>query len=1054
MKYSILLFYTILFFFNAEISATEYYVSPTGNDLHAGTLAAPFKTLQKASDVVQAGDIVTIRGGIYRNSDFNDGDIWAGANALTITANGNEDNYIIFRAYQNEKVIIEFDANYGIFIKNSSYIKISGLEVKGIGNLITYNEAVAAWGLYKDESGMVHDLATELGIDPSDPLLLGSTITKNTQLNSSKPSYYNGRGIVVNNCHHIEINNNIIRDVPSSAIRVQGSDYTTVKGNEVFHCTYYTTQGVGAVTVAEASVLPISDTSNDIKIRILNNKVYENENKLVSWNPTKTFISFVIDEGSGIFLTRNHSADPNNNYNNGKIQIANNLSYKNGASGIVCHFTNNAIIEHNTVFNNGENNSGSPGGIGLNQAENVLVRNNIAYAKPNKFAIGKVGGTLTNVRLDSNLVYNQNGTQTVTSNIGSLGYFEADPLFLDAANANFRLASNSPAVNRSDSQSGLLEDFYQAIRTDPVADIGAVECIHLAPIHYIQTGPVLKHLVQVQNHILLNTFNQPTSFVASPLANFSYGSIRLEYIKPNTAPIQVLSNHGPVNIFGMNGANFLGELQTATIGEQQLICTVFSQANGTGEILYKGIFDFNFSNSNAIINGLLSSKNLFCDDHNNRVSVYFTSSEILPSENNFWLMISDKNGNFINGQVIGSTHTSESGVVSGKLPADLESGENYRLKVYSDHVAVYSESINILYKPSMSVNLLSADDDVLFQSQKTASEYIVASNKVIKSGKAAFIAGKSISLEPGFEADASSVFETKIETRACGQVQLGFNQNWSFMPDIDLYNSKKMAALKPGLIRYPGGTVAHSWDWRAGRMNNQNNTLAHPLANVQYLYNQLSIDYIFVLDILNRTLEDQIEMLDSIQNLGIPIKYIELGNELYANDSVYIAAFPSGNNYAEKVNIWYPVLKNRYPNALIAALLFGRKVIPNNSRMYNWNNQVVGNINEIDAYTYHIYIGENTDFLTIKDNFDEVRSMANTGNTALWITEYGNMHSTLETNYYDELSNLANYLEGIPNVSILLNHLIFGNNFGKYDRPNGNLTPEGELYIERAGGLD
>ena len=47
-------------------SATEYYVSPTGSDSSAGTLAAPFATLQKGADTAAAGDTVWIRGGTYK----------------------------------------------------------------------------------------------------------------------------------------------------------------------------------------------------------------------------------------------------------------------------------------------------------------------------------------------------------------------------------------------------------------------------------------------------------------------------------------------------------------------------------------------------------------------------------------------------------------------------------------------------------------------------------------------------------------------------------------------------------------------------------------------------------------------------------------------------------------------------------------------------------------------------------------------------------------------------------------------------------------------------
>src|ERR1051325_3995958 len=46
--------------FALDALATDYYVSPTGSDSAAGTMDAPFATLQKGHDVSAAGDTVWI----------------------------------------------------------------------------------------------------------------------------------------------------------------------------------------------------------------------------------------------------------------------------------------------------------------------------------------------------------------------------------------------------------------------------------------------------------------------------------------------------------------------------------------------------------------------------------------------------------------------------------------------------------------------------------------------------------------------------------------------------------------------------------------------------------------------------------------------------------------------------------------------------------------------------------------------------------------------------------------------------------------------------------
>jgi hypothetical protein len=470
-------FFLFFVLFSTSIFAqTNIFVSTTGNGITGnGSISNPYLTITKAATVAQPGDFVLVRGGTYRNSDFATADIWNGTNAVTITANGSAGNYITFMPYSNEHVIIEFNGTYAVFIQNASYIKFKGFDVKGLGDVIDPADALAAWGLYKDLNGDVQDLAADLGIDPADLTIRGTTIPKPSDPTAIKPTLYNSRGIVANSSHHIDIENNILREIPSAAIRAQQSDYVNIIGNEVYHCTYWTTQGVGAITVSEATVTPAGDTYTGEKIFIKNNRVYENENRFVSWNPTKNFIQFEIDEGTGIFLTRNYMT-----YTHGKMVIANNISYKNGASGIVCHYTNDVTIEHNTVYGNGTTNDGPPGGIGVNTSTNVMIRNNIAYAKSNKWALGKVGGTLTNVTAEANIIYKDSGTPNVV-NFFTSGYTITNPLLMNVATNDLSLTASSPAKNTGSTNATQTTDLMGNLR-DATPDIGAYEYATPLPI--------------------------------------------------------------------------------------------------------------------------------------------------------------------------------------------------------------------------------------------------------------------------------------------------------------------------------------------------------------------------------------------------------------------------------------------------------------------------------------------------------------------------------------------------------------------------------------------
>ncbi len=49
-----------------NLAAAEIHVAVTGNDAHSGTRTAPLRTIQRAADLAQPGDIITVHAGVYR----------------------------------------------------------------------------------------------------------------------------------------------------------------------------------------------------------------------------------------------------------------------------------------------------------------------------------------------------------------------------------------------------------------------------------------------------------------------------------------------------------------------------------------------------------------------------------------------------------------------------------------------------------------------------------------------------------------------------------------------------------------------------------------------------------------------------------------------------------------------------------------------------------------------------------------------------------------------------------------------------------------------------
>ncbi len=83
---------SVLLFGQVAQAATTYYVATSGDDENPGTSTAPFKTIQRGADVVEPGDTVLVRPGVYADTDGN-GDV------VTITQRGGgPGRYVTFRS--------------------------------------------------------------------------------------------------------------------------------------------------------------------------------------------------------------------------------------------------------------------------------------------------------------------------------------------------------------------------------------------------------------------------------------------------------------------------------------------------------------------------------------------------------------------------------------------------------------------------------------------------------------------------------------------------------------------------------------------------------------------------------------------------------------------------------------------------------------------------------------------------------------------------------------------------------------------------------------------
>lgn len=77
----------------SRVLLSSFYVSTRGSDTNAGTLTAPFRTIQRAADFAGPGDTVLIRGGTYRET-------------VRPARSGGSGEPITFRPYNNENVTV------------------------------------------------------------------------------------------------------------------------------------------------------------------------------------------------------------------------------------------------------------------------------------------------------------------------------------------------------------------------------------------------------------------------------------------------------------------------------------------------------------------------------------------------------------------------------------------------------------------------------------------------------------------------------------------------------------------------------------------------------------------------------------------------------------------------------------------------------------------------------------------------------------------------------------------------------------------------------------
>jgi Tol biopolymer transport system component len=451
---------------------SSYYVATTGSDQNSGTLSQPFATIQHALNVgTHPGDTISVRAGTYHEK-------------VSFPASGSvAGGFITLQAYPGEQAVLDGTGVAGadmVFLNNVNYIRLigfeitndtgvndgSGVRILGSGdhlqilhNIIHHIYGVSAMGV------TVYGTSTTAAVSN---LLIDSNVIYDCQPSPSEALTLNG------NVNGFQVTNNIVHDVNNIGIDMIGGEKDinptyetqngTARGNNVFRARSNYGGGYAAGIYVDGGQ----------NIVLEDNVSYQNDLGLE-----------IGAENAGITASG--------------IVVRNNLIHDNDKAGLVFGGYDATVgrvahcsLYNNTVVNNDTLNAGF-GQLWIQFGSNNQVANNIFWAAANDIEVFTDTNTIADT-LDHNLYWANDGAanaQYVFNNNTYTGFAayqkatgqDAHSLFrltgfINAKMKDFRLSSQSPAVNAGTSAAGLFApaDFDGIARPQGAGvDIGAFD---------------------------------------------------------------------------------------------------------------------------------------------------------------------------------------------------------------------------------------------------------------------------------------------------------------------------------------------------------------------------------------------------------------------------------------------------------------------------------------------------------------------------------------------------------------------------------------------------
>lgn len=338
MKKVILIFLTI-FQITAGYSQTTFYVNPDATSTSAdGSLANPYKDIAATVHLLKSnggGDVIVI-----------DGEYDMTGREVVITTSVSKAKAITIKPKSTAGVKFNFNGRFGFeFATGSKNITLEGFELDGETDELDYWDIVARgfWG--NDDVERNGGLAV---------ILDGENIT----LKDNYIHHWYQKAVEIRDARYAVIQGNIIHDIATTSLSGGHGIMRQQKGQEFFD----------------------DDQGGVYRWDIIENMIFNVEQTIYSWVPSKGFIEMVIDEGKSILIDDPKDSDGNQEHMSARIK--NNIVAFGSVDHIRLKSTPNLEVSHNSIYSNKSNGDGitdKQGDKNTPQFTNFICLNNASY---------------------------------------------------------------------------------------------------------------------------------------------------------------------------------------------------------------------------------------------------------------------------------------------------------------------------------------------------------------------------------------------------------------------------------------------------------------------------------------------------------------------------------------------------------------------------------------------------------------------------------------------------------------------------------------------------